>query len=600
MSTPTHEQEQVLISSARVRVVRSAPGSGKTWLVAELIRRELNLGANTAKGIAALSFTHVGGDEICKAVGHELGHPHYVGTIDAFLFRYVVRPFLRQCYPMIAKPRLIPGEWGPHNWVNYDHKNSATMGKVNLFGCVFIDEENGQSVVAYKPHPAQPLRRIDGSELSKVKNAKLLMWKQSGLLTHSDAALWASKILGHETMGATVRAEVMRRFPLIIVDELQDTGYFLGKSICSLLAEPLSRGVLVGDPDQAIFEFNGARPDLFSRFEALAGAVTLPLTTSRRCAPAIAIAANNVKDSGGTFQPNFEKTARAFLVRYGDLSKSLPEMVSEIKRVVGNMSIKIIARANSTIVDLVGKKVKPSPKLGCTPLNHIQRAVVSFRQDHNIEALAAARAAIDSSVFGHEGLDDQKLEEVGIDPNKWKQLAIESLLTANALPETETVYDWQTQVGKALDEQLLRFSLPPSLGFAIGRLKPQKRGKEWNKACSQFIPHGGTPTNRYSGIPVSTVHGVKGETHDITIFVCPDTTDAHCPSRVWWSTENLDREEKRIAFVAMTRTQGDLIVCVSQGCYQRLLRDRSEFVSSFESVTVDEFLTLWGLRQAGS
>src|SRR5688572_10931479 len=102
MRTPTIEQQEVINSRTRIRVVRAAPGSGKTWLVAELIRDELSRWPTRSNGIAALSFTRVGGDEIRKATGQELGHPHFVGTIDAFLFRYVIRPFLQKCFPELA------------------------------------------------------------------------------------------------------------------------------------------------------------------------------------------------------------------------------------------------------------------------------------------------------------------------------------------------------------------------------------------------------------------------------------------------------------------------------------------------------------------
>ena len=68
-----------------MHVVRAVPGSGKTWLVAELIKKQLGEWPTRTSGIAALSFTRVGGDEIRKAIGYELGHPHFVGTIDAFL-----------------------------------------------------------------------------------------------------------------------------------------------------------------------------------------------------------------------------------------------------------------------------------------------------------------------------------------------------------------------------------------------------------------------------------------------------------------------------------------------------------------------------------
>ena len=75
--------------------------------------------------------------------------------------------------------------------------------------------------------------------------AKSELWKKYGLLTDSDAAFLASRILVDQTFGPTVRKEVLRRFRLIIVDELQDTGWFLGHCVLQLLAEPSVRGVLV-------------------------------------------------------------------------------------------------------------------------------------------------------------------------------------------------------------------------------------------------------------------------------------------------------------------------------------------------------------------
>ena len=120
-----------------------------------------------------------------------------------------------------------------------------------------------KATLAFKPHPTQPLKLLDGEDLKLVKKAKWEMWKRTGLLSHSDAAFWASKILEHETHGSKIVREVVRRFPLLIVDELQDTGYFLGKALLRILSEPTAQGVLVGDPDQSIFEFNGAARPLW-------------------------------------------------------------------------------------------------------------------------------------------------------------------------------------------------------------------------------------------------------------------------------------------------------------------------------------------------
>ena len=64
---------------------------------------------------------------------------------------------------------------------------------------------------------------------------------------------------------------------------------------------------------------------------------------------------------------------------------------------------------------------------------------------------------------------------------------------------------------------------------------------------------------------------------------------------MWWSTNDKDREEKRIAYVAMTRSQEDLVVCVSEDCYIRLATSRQAFVKEFECMTAIEYLRDLGL-----
>lgn len=606
MREPTHDQRAVLDSTARVRIVRAVPGSGKTWLVAELIRQELGSWKMKGSGIAALSFTRVGGDEIRKALGYELAHPHFVGTIDAFLFRYVVRPFLQKCFPKFAAPRLIPGEWGAEHWRNYGKNQKATIGQgINLFGCVFIDEENGKAVVAHKPHPAQPLQPLKEPEATWVMSAKMKMWERSGRLTHSDAALWASRILGHDRLGAAVRTVLLRRFPLIIVDELQDTGYFLGKSIRWLIQDPSARGVLVGDPDQAIYEFNGARPDLFDRFESIKGGVTLQLSNSLRCAPSVAAAASHLKDSGGSIGPACSSSGRAFLVRYDDMIKDIARIVQTFINPRKGASIKVIARQTSAVLDLIGKNAKQVPRLGCPPLNHMHRAVVRFRQGRHIAALAAVRAALDLAVFDHEDVKDTELEETGIDPDQWKRLAISCLLCAAKEPTSGCLYDWQDRIGHLVDVEIARSELGSESKHIPGKLKTKRKKVSTRpdcgmEPCADYLPEFGETWRGIATIPVQTVHGVKGETHDFIIFVNPVARKAqYCPSTVWWSMDDKAREERRIGYVAMTRSRGDLIVCVSVECYQRLFDSRKAFVQSFECVSVNELIANLGNLDTG-
>jgi DNA helicase-2/ATP-dependent DNA helicase PcrA len=560
-----------------------------------VIRKELAQWETKTSGIAALSFTRVAGDEIRKAVGHELSHPHFVGTIDAFLFRYIIRPHLRRVVEWFAEPRLIAGEWGANSWAKCSSDIDATVGQsINLFGCVFIGEENGEEVIAYQSQWSQ-LTRVTGSLLTQVRKGKVTIWTRRGLLTHSDAALWAAKVLEDSRFGPAIRAEIIRRFPVLIVDELQDTGHFLGKIIRTLLEEPATRGVLVGDPDQAIYEFTGARPDLFNTFEAIPGAVGLPLANSQRCSADVFGAAIHVKDSEGAIYPAENRVGQAYLVRYDTLNldvRRIVEAVAIASRPEGNL--RVIARGSATVEALTGGRSEIAPPLYCPPLQQIHRAVVALRKGKNVRALAAARAAISRAVFHFEGILDEELIAATIDPSEWKELAVRILLKANDIPVTGTFFDWQTQAGEVIDQEIRAFELVPNIPYVAGNLRPQKR-KGWGTPSAKFLPPLNDTAQKLTENPVLTVHGVKGETHATTIFVCPDTTRAdRCPSAVWWSSNENDREEKRIAYVAMTRTCGDLIVCVSEACYQRLASNRAEFVRSFQVNTVDEFLSGMG------
>jgi DNA helicase-2/ATP-dependent DNA helicase PcrA len=591
MRIPSTEQQAILERPVpRVRVVRAAPGSGKTWLVAEIIRQELANWQSKTGGIAALSFTRVGGEEIRNALGHELVHPHYVGTIDAFLFRYIIRPFFSLCSPGFPAPRLIAGEWGAQYWSKFDKDTKTTVGNkgINLFDCVFIGEESDRAVLAYKPHPAQPLQLLAGEDLNAVKKAKWEMWKRSGCLSHSDAAYWASRIANHTTHGSSVVAEIVRRFPFLVVDELQDTGYFLGKTILTLLSAPGVQGLLVGDPDQSIFEFNGARPDLFERFEAISGAVRMPLTTSRRCPSSITKVAIHLKDTGGPLGSSGE-SGRAVLISGKEMCDEVRRLVAAIQLAKSTAHIKVIARQNTTVDTLSGKNAKFLPKLYCLPLSHLSRAVVKFRQGNHTAAVPAARAALDLAVFGYEGVQDSVLEMHDIDSKRWRRLALDCLLRSGRLSMAQTLHDLQMRMGAIIDDEIGKFGLPALLSYTPGKLKPQKR-PGWDNNGTEHFPSEPIQASISSLVSVRTVHGVKGETHDATIFVCPPAVEKACPSTVWWSGEERDREEKRVAYVALTRSKELLIVWVPEETAQRLTVKQPVFAASFERMTTDEFI----------
>jgi DNA helicase-2/ATP-dependent DNA helicase PcrA len=611
MSQPTPEQQAVLDSTARVRIVRAAPGSGKTWLVAELIKRELGKWDAHHQGIAALSFTRVGGEEIRRAVGHNLAHPHYVGTLDAFVFRFVVRPFLKQVFPEMALPRLIPADWEPKEW-NMGRSNRrfhVTVGEgqskkdYNLFRIHFIGEtQEGEPIIAYKRWDWKPMEILDQAAQNAVRKAKRENSKKLCWLTHSDVARLASQILGHNKHGSLIRAEVLRRFPLIIVDELQDTGCFLGKCVSKLLSELSARGVLVGDPDQAIYEFNGARPDLFDHFNRIPGAVELPLGHSRRCPPSICVVADQLAGPGRHIEPSSEHTGRALLLCYANLESDISQLRDVLVAQSDGMIVKIVSRQTKTVDRIIGLSRKDYTTLRSVPLNHWHRSINHFRQGRQSASLAASKAALEHAVFGHEGITQDELLEQAINPAVWKRLCVEILLEANREVLNENFGSWGDRLIAFVNKQVAPL-LPKDPNGDLPAKIAKPKGKLKSKARKDYLAP--PPAIKPSRWPVSvqTVHAVKGQTHDMTVFVCSDTSNENlCPSLVWWSNADSDAEERRIAFVAVTRTRGDLVVCVSESCMTRLKANRLAFVKAFECMSVQEYITIREQRcdQCGS
>ena len=170
-------------------------------------------------------------------------------------------------------------------------------------------------------------------------------------------------------------------------------------------------------------------------------------------------------------------------MQYTDMGTDVAQIIETITLIQGRAIVKVIARENATVETLIRRNASYAPKLGSPPLNHMQRAVMRFRQSRRVEALAASCAALDYSVFGVEDVQEDTLATHNIDPRAWKACAVRSLLTANNLPTTCDVFTWQRQVAKILDDELGRLGLDPGLNFCGGKIKPKKNGG-WDLPCA--------------------------------------------------------------------------------------------------------------------
>lgn len=269
----TDKQKEILDKNKHgLFVVKAAPGSGKTFTIAKKAIDIIETW-DCNGGLALLSFTNIAVDEIKETFklfdnSFEIHHPHFIGTLDSFINNYIFLPFGHLEMKSNCRPKLIGKPF--NNWVaKYYSQQQFTEITRNLDGDWI---------------------KVPGSKLEKnwKSNSRLITEKEKlikkGYANRADAHYYALKILeNHEN----ILNLLIKRFPYIILDEAQDTSDVQMKILDKLTENGLKNLILVGDPEQAIYEWNNANPMLFENKYQEWKTNSIKLNENFRCSSSI-------------------------------------------------------------------------------------------------------------------------------------------------------------------------------------------------------------------------------------------------------------------------------------------------------------------------
>ena len=222
----------------------------------------------------------------------------------------------------------------------------------------------------------------------------------------------------------------------------------------------------------------------------------------------------------------------------------------------------------------------------------MSHAVQAFYQGNNIKAFGLAESAISLWLFSYEGISEEDLSIKQVIYDDWKELIVSCLLECVKINESLTYEKWQTEAGAKIEEKIKNSSL--KIIIPTKHLKPTNYKKDRDKKCCDdqmtiFFPS----LRKKTDVPLlQTIHSVKGQTHDATVLVIPPISRGknRCPSDLWWSKELKDNEERRIAYVALTRSRKDFYLVVSKETAQNLENKQSAFFKCFEVKKTEDYI----------
>lgn len=276
------------------RDFNAVPGSGKTSLLAAKLLLLAKKWSHTHKGICILSHTNVAREEITSRLAKSvegarlLAYPHFIGTIHGFVNQFLAMAALRR--RELKVDVIDDGVFAKRAW------SLAMSNRYGTLRAWLRKQRNAEALVTKLFYKSATLEVV--SEGGKLPSANSATYKQmvalknaladEGVFRHRDMFAYAELALAEYPHLLDV---VHRRFPMVFIDEMQDTSWEQ-EDILNRLFDNRSVVQRFGDIDQKIISGD---PDVDKATFPRAGHGTI--STSKRFGQRIAEAVTSVRVS---------------------------------------------------------------------------------------------------------------------------------------------------------------------------------------------------------------------------------------------------------------------------------------------------------------
>ncbi len=313
MNKPSDEQRDIITHTLAPLSVIACAGSGKTFTAVRRVGALRGLLDSGRGHVALLSFSNVAVDVFGRSYLEGLKDTRKasrsrvcIETFDGFITTKVLRPHASRTMESDCMPFLLTGMEAFLDNPLYQFKPNGQRYAADI-DTVEVEHKNGQYKFSCRVY-SQPLEVPNG--IQSVRRLGKL-----GAYTHALGRYWAYETLKREPR---ILAALAHRYPQIVIDEAQDIGS-MQVALLELLASAGSEITLIGDPNQAIFEFCGADGSYLRGYPERTGVVPKDLTINYRSVPRIVNAANSLAHRSDTaHRPEPATDNGAFFLPFGN------------------------------------------------------------------------------------------------------------------------------------------------------------------------------------------------------------------------------------------------------------------------------------------
>ena len=605
-------QEEAVHTITGPVLIIACPGSGKTTVLMRRINYLIRTGIDPAR-ILTVTFTKAAADGMSKKYASMYGTASgsVFMTIHALCFNILIKEGIYKRESLFTEQEKNDFFISRLKWVQ-------NIGDVWETARAVITEVSACKNNYIKPEDSMPTSCDKDTFVHVFKDYEKYL-RENGRIDYDDMLIETKNLFDRD---ASVLARWQKYFDYIQCDEYQDTN-LLQKDILYMLSARTRNFCVVGDDDQSIYRFRGARPEIMLSFrDDFPDAKVINMSTNYRSAKNIVIQADAlIRENTARYEKDF-LSFRGLSGAMGSV-KICPKSnrKDEMKDIINDIEEQHMqGMPYSSIAILFRTNVQselPMQMLSEKKIPFFSTETVKCLYDHFIfqDMMCYARlsmgkgtsadlsrilnrpnryfrdAAFRNAEYTKESLlnalssylagqEAWKYDAARKDVVRWMKCLGPGKITSDTSPSVLYKALFGTE-GIRYDKFLKDYAKFRNLDYSelrevVDQIREDSHKHraigEWAAYAERYkkmIREKSTSKNE-QGVVISTMHKSKGLEWDRVYIL--DADEGRCPHKQSLGSSEALEEERRLFYVAMTRAKDDLLIYYATANPSRYIR----------------------------